>query len=51
MTVFYHPMYSDKDHQLLHLDLDNPKKWQDNWLMSFNPNECTVLKMMIVWYI
>jgi hypothetical protein len=36
--LLYRPIGSKADSEELQADLDKLQKWENNWLMSFNPN-------------
>ncbi|KAK3092025.1 hypothetical protein FSP39_024520 [Pinctada imbricata] len=43
--LLYRKIKSDEDRRTLQQDLDNLQRWEDQWLMRFNPDKCEVLQV------
>ncbi len=43
--LLYHILSSAEDAAKLQQDLTNLQKWEDDWLISFNPDKCKVLRV------
>ena len=43
--LLYRRIKSDEDRNTLQHDLDQLQKWEDQWLMRFNPDKCEVLQI------
>ena len=43
--LLYRPIRSKADSEELQEDLDKLQKWENNWLMSFNPDKCEVIRI------
>jgi len=43
--LLYRQIRSDQDQRLLQQDLDSLQKWEEDWLMQFNPDKCEVLRV------
>ena len=43
--LLYRTISSENDSRLLQSDLNELQKWEDTWLMSFNPEKCEVLRI------
>jgi hypothetical protein len=41
--LLYRRIRTTEDQAILQKDLDNLQKWENNWLMRFNPDKCEVL--------
>ena len=44
-SIIYRNIKTDNDTTLLQHDLDAAAKWEQDWLMSFHPDKCTVLRV------
>ena len=45
-TKIYKSINSLSDHDILQHDVDNLTKWSSDWLLTFNPDKCNVLKVL-----
>jgi hypothetical protein len=43
--LLYRPIRSKAVSEELQADLDKLQKWENNWLMSFNPDKCEVIRI------
>jgi hypothetical protein len=43
--LLYRKIKSEEDRRILQQDLDTLQKWEDQWLMRFNPEKCEVLQV------
>ena len=44
-SIIYRQIYSTSDSKLLQLDLEAAGKWEQDWLMSFHPDKCSILSV------
>ncbi|MCG8078128.1 MAG: reverse transcriptase family protein, partial [Candidatus Thiodiazotropha taylori] len=44
-SLLYRKIRSTQDAQALQDDLDRLQKWEEDWLMSFNPSKCEVVRI------
>ena len=43
--LLYRHKRSKADSEELQVDLEQLQKWENNWLMSFNPDKCKVIRI------